>query len=165
MVTDVVRTPGMLGALLALVVVVLYGVSVGRTRALLALVSIYAGYLLAVFFPFQTRITALAPVAWQPLVGVGIFAFCYGASLMALSSTSVTRRLTLSDSAFWQIATISVVQLGLLVAVCASLVQPVLAQKYLGWAYPWIGSSTAVWAWAVAALAVLPFMRSRRRGE
>jgi hypothetical protein len=159
---DAVRDPKSLFALLAVVVLVLYGLSVGRTRALVSLLSIYVAYMLAVLFPFLSRIAEKLPGQYQSLAPVGLFIVLYALTFTILSQSMLKGRLTLGEISLWQVLIISLVQIGLLASICVSLVPLERGQQLLGPLYRWFGGQYPLWGWAVASLLIMPFMRSRR---
>jgi hypothetical protein len=151
-IADVVRRPSGLFALGAVVVLVLYGISVGRTKALISLLSIYVAYVLTILFPFPSKVPA-----------VGIFLALYIVVFLILSHSLRRGRLTLGDTSLWQVAVISIVQIGLLASIGASLVSADMGRQYLGPLYTWLGGTKTLWIWAAASLLIMPFMRARRR--
>jgi hypothetical protein len=150
-------------ALLAAVVLVLYGMSVGRTRALVSLLSIYAAYVLTVLFPFLAKASTWLPERVQPYALVIVFLVSYALVFVILSSSVRRGRLTLGEMGLWQVLVISVVQVGLLAVICVSLVPAETSQGLLGALYRWMSGPYALWGWAAVSLAILPFLRVRRR--
>ncbi len=149
---DVVRAPSGLFALFAVIALILYGISVGRTKALISLLSIYVAYVLTILFPFPSFMPA-----------AGIFLALYIIVFLILSRSLRRTRLTASDSSVWQVIVISIVQIGLLASIGASLMPDDIGQRYLGPLYAWFGGSKTLWIWAAASLVIMPFMRTRRR--
>ena len=164
-ISDVIRDPKGLFALLAVVILVLYGLSVGRTRALVSLLSIYVAYMLAVLFPFLSRVTENLPQQYRSLSSVGLFIVLYGLTFMILSQSMLKGRLTLGEISLWQVSVISLVQIGLLASICVSLISIERGQQLLGPLYRWFGGQYPLWGWAVASLLIMPFMKVRRGHE
>lgn len=160
--TDALRDPKGLFVMLAVVVLVLYGLSVGRTRALVSLLSIYVAYMLTVLFPFLPWIAGKLPEASRSLGAVGLFIVLYTLTFVILSQSMLKGRLTLGEISLWQVLIISVVQIGLLASICVSLIPTASGEQLLGPMYRWFGGQYPLWAWAVASLFIMPFMRSRR---
>ncbi|MEK7637818.1 MAG: hypothetical protein AAB375_00080 [Patescibacteria group bacterium] len=163
--TDAIRDPKGLFVMLAVVVLVLYGLSVGRTRALVSLLSIYVAYMLAVLFPFLPWIAKKLPESSRSMGAVGLFIVLYALTFIILSRSMLKGRLTLGEISLWQVLVISVVQIGLLASICVSLVPLERGQQLLGPMHRWFGGQYPLWAWAVASLLIMPFMRSRRSRE
>ncbi len=163
--SEALRDPKGLFAMLAVVMLVLYGLSVGRTRALVSLLSIYVAYMLAVLFPYLPWIAEKLPEQYRSLGAVGLFIVLYALTFIILSQSMLRGRLTLGEISLWQVLVISVVQIGLLASICLSLISVERGEQLIGPMYPWLGGSRTLWAWAVASLLIMPFMRSRSRRD
>lgn len=162
---DALRDPKGLFALFAVVALVLYGLSVGRTKALISLLSIYVAYVLTALFPFMPWLTERTPKNFQPVLGIGIFIVLYVVTFLVLSKSLTRTRLRMGEITLWQVALISVVQIGLLASIGASFVPEETGRQYLGVLYPWLGGSRAPWVWAAVSLLIMPFMHNRRRDD
>jgi hypothetical protein len=162
--TDALRDPKGLLALLAIVALILYGLSVGRTRALVSLLSIYVAYVITVLFPYIGWLTGKIPSSYQAMVGIGLFIALYGVTFGILSGSLLKGRLTLGEISLWQVVVISIVQIGLLASICLSLLSTEAGIRVMGPLYRWFGGQHALWAWAVASLLIMPFMHGHRRG-
>ena len=163
--TDAARDPKGLFVLLVVVTLVLYGLSVGRTRALVSLLSIYVAYMLAVLFPFLPWVIEKLPESSRSSGAVGLFIVLYALTFSILSRSMLKGRLTLGEISLWQVLVISLIQIGLLARICISLIPLERGQELLGPMYRWFGGQYPLWAWAVTSLLIMPFMRSGRRRE
>ncbi len=154
---------GMIG-IFALLFVFLYGMSVGRTRAILSLLAIYAAYVLAVLFPYQEQIQHVLVHLPESTTRPAVFAIFYIAVAAILNISSLKNRLSLGELSFGKVLIVSFFQAGLLVGMLASLV-PIrhTLPAALAPMYPYFASQQALFAWAVAALVVLPFIRGSGR--
>lgn len=160
---DVLKEPRSLFILLGLVVLVLYGVSVGRTKALVSLLSIYVAYVLTVLFPFLDQ--AMGVVPEQVRVGgmAVLFLALYVVTFLLLSHAMARGRMTLGEISVIKVVIISVVQLGLLSSMTFSLLPKELAMRGFGALMPLVSGEYALWGWAAGSLAILPFMKVHRR--
>jgi hypothetical protein len=162
---EAIKEPRGLFALLALVALVLYGLSVGKTRALVSLLSIYVAYTLAVLFPFFERVQSKMPESAQAGVGAAVFLILYVLTFIALSHATTKGRLTLGEISVAKVAVISVVQLGLLASMTLSLIPAELAQKSFGSLLPYVSGKYALWAWAAVSLVIMPFMKAHPKKD
>lgn len=161
---SILRDPNGLFALLALVVFSLYGLSVGKSKALVSLLSIYVAYLLTVLFPFLSWLQRqIIMPSEAPVLNALVFAVFYIITFMLLSHSMMRHRLTLGEISLSKVIIISIVQLGLLSSVTISLVPAEFGTKTFGFAYPYLAGQRMLWIWAVASLLILPFMRSSAR--
>ncbi|HXV27175.1 MAG TPA: hypothetical protein VD862_04100 [Candidatus Paceibacterota bacterium] len=150
-------------AVLAGVIVFLYGISVGKTRAILSLLSIYVAYALTLLFPSTQWLEQLAPENDRPLVLTGLFVVLYLAVFGLLNLSVLKRRLTLGELSIPKVLLVSVVQIGLLASVTVSLLPPELTNETLDILKPYLAGRGALFGWAVLAVVILPFMREKRR--
>lgn len=163
--TDALRAPKGLFAMLTVVVLVLYGLSVGRTRALVSLLSIYVAYMISALFPYLDAVQEKLPEQYRPLAAVMLFIVFYALTFSILSQSMLKGRLTLGEISLWQVVVISVVQIGLLGVISISLLPEDTGRQLIGPLYPWFGGQRTLWAWAVASLLIMPFMRSRKKSR
>ena len=159
---EALREPRGLFAAMVLVVLVLYGLSVGRTKALVSLLSIYVAYSLTVLFPFLDTLSGRLNDQVRPVAAVLLFLATYLVVFLLLSHSTMRTRMTLGEISFVQVLLISVVQIGLLSSISASLVPPTLAEHTFGSFLPYLAGQRVLWAWAAAAVVILPFLRTRR---
>lgn len=150
-------------ALLGVVLVVLYGLSVGRTKAMVSLLAIYVAYMLTVLFPFLGRVQGMVPEQYRVLTAVGIFLVLYVATFLLLSHSMLRFRLSSGEISIVQVVVISIVQIGLLTCITLSLIPADAGERIAGQAWKYFGTDLALWCWAAASLAILPFMKARRR--
>ena len=148
-------------AILAGIVVFLYGISVGKTRAILSLLSIYVAYALTVLFPSADWVRQFIPEDQRSLVLAGVFVVLYLAVFGVLNMSVLRRRLTLGELSIAKVLLISIVQIALLASVTVSLLPPELVNETLGVVQPYMGSRAALFGWAVFAVLILPFMREK----
>jgi hypothetical protein len=162
--SKVLSDPRGLFVLLVTIVVILYGLSVGKTKAMVSLLSVYVAYILTVMFPFLPWLQeqVIMPEG-APVLMVLLFFVLYLTTFLILSHSIVKGRLTLGEISIWKVVLISVVQLGLLGCVTASLLPADFAAKTFGPAYQYLAGQRALWAWAVASLLIMPFMKSSHR--
>ncbi len=149
--------------LLVLIFVFLYGISVGKTRALLSLLAIYTAFVLITLFPYEKRLLTASPGALQaPITHSVLFLVFYVLAFFALNHSSLRHRLSMGEISFWRVLVISVVQVGFLSAILISFFPQETTAQLLGRVSYFFGSTTALFYWSIGSLAILPFMRSRR---
>jgi hypothetical protein len=157
------REPRGLFALGAVALLIVYGLSVGKTRALLSLLAIYVAYTLALLFPFKSIFVSRIPEAWQMYATAGLFVALYVIVFFILSHTLRKSRVAMGEISVVAVVLISVVQLGLLAALLASLVPADEAERAAGGLRRFLTGRYALWAWAAGSLLILPFVRARGR--
>lgn len=156
--------PQQLFAMLGALFVFLYGMSVGKTRALISLLAIYVAFELTTIFPYLNQLIAVIPWRIEPyMVQIIMFLAIYLAIFVLLNKSSLHGRLTLNEMAFWQVLIISVLQIGLLGATITSFAPAEITKALLGPFYALFVSPKALFFWAVGSLAVLPFFKGSKR--
>lgn len=162
--SGILQNPNGLFAMLAFVVLVLYGLSAGKTKALVSLLSVYAAYVLTVLFPFMDRVSGLVILPENaPIQELLVFFVFYLATFLLLSHSMLRHRLTLGEISIVKVVLISIVQLGLLSSIAISLLPDDFAVRSFGFTYPYLAGKLALWLWALASLVMLPFMRASAR--
>ena len=124
--------PSGLFAILGLIFLLLYGLSLGRTRALISLLGIYIAYAIMSVFPYLDRLHDLIKVSPELYITrVGLFLFVYVIVFAVFNNSLVKSRLTIKEASFFSVSIISIMQLGLLVTIITNIV-PVSALKISG---------------------------------
>ena len=157
---DLLKQPRALFALGAVAVLIVYGLSVGKTRALLSLLAIYVAYTLTLLFPFTSALTARVPAAWRAYATASLFVALYVAVFVILSRTLRKSRVAMGEISVFAVVAISVVQVGLLVAMVSSLA-PEDSVRFTGSLGRFLTGPYALWGWAAGSLLILPFVRAR----
>ena len=161
--SDLLRQPRGLFAIGAVAVLIIYGISVGRTKALMSLLSIYVAYMLVVLFPFMDALEAQVPERSRDALSLVLFVLLYIGVFAALSRSMARGRLTLGEISIVQVILISVVQIGLLAAIGVSLLPAEMGARLFGPAHMFLAGPRALWGWAAASLLILPLLKGRRK--
>lgn len=159
---EALKEPRGLFIAMVFIVLVIYGLSVGRTKALVSLLSIFVAYTLTVLFPFLDALALRLNGQVRPVSAVLLFLAFYVLVFLLLSHSSMKHRMTLGEISIFQVVLISAVQIGLLASITTSLVPPQLAGRAFGSLLPFIAGQRTLWLWAAASVAILPFLRTRQ---
>ena len=81
-----------------------------------------------------------------------------------LSFSALKHRLSMGELAFAKVLLISLFQVCLLTSALAFLLPTEVLPESFDKLYPFFGTQQALFLWAVASLAILPFVRSSARG-
>lgn len=150
--------------LLIAVFIFLYGVSVGKTRALVSLLGIFIAFALTLVFPFTGWLKGAMSIE-EYYIKAGIFAVAYVAVFVLINMSALRNRLSMGETSFVQVLAISIIQVGFLGAVILSFLPRDILPKVFNSIYPFLGTQKALFFWALASLAILPFMRGSRRSS
>src|SRR6266498_4349053 len=157
--------PQQLFAMLGALFVFLYGMSVGKTRALISLLAIYVAFELTNLFPYLNQLIKIIPWQIEPyMLQTILFLTLYLLIFIILNKSSLQNRLSSGEISFWQVLLISVLQIGLLAATVASFAPAKVTREMLRQFYPFFATQTALFLWSVGSLAILPiFIKGKRR--
>lgn len=160
--------PSGLFAILGLIFLLLYGLSLGRTRALISLLAIYIAYAILSVFPYLDRLNDLLMVSSELYITrVGLFLFIYVVAFAVLNGSLVKSRLTLKDASFFSVSVISFLQLGLLITIITNIV-PVSVLKISGGISSfteYFSTNEALFYWFLAPIVVVSFMKRDKRSK
>jgi len=158
--------PSGLFAILGLIFLLLYGLSLGKTRALISLLGIYIAYSIMSVFPYLDRLHDLIKVSPELYITrVGVFLFVYVAVFAILNGSLAKGRLTLKDASFFAVSVISIMQLGLLITIITNIV-PVSALKISGNlsnVSEFFSTNEALFYWFLVPIVTVSFMRGSKK--
>ena len=160
--------PSGLFAILGLIFLLLYGLSLGRTRALISLLGIYIAYAIISVFPYLDRLHDFIKVSSELYITRAVlFLFVYMIVFVVLNGSLVKSRLTLKDASFLSVSIISIMQLGLLVTIITNIV-PVSALKISGNLSDfteYFSTHEALFYWFLAPIVVVSFMKGSKKSN
>lgn len=149
-------------ALLVGIIVFLYGISVGKTRAIVSLLSIYVAYALTVLFPFRAQVEQFVAPESRPLIPTGVFIVAYLFVFGVLNLSILSRRLSIGELSILRVLFVSVIQIGILITMIASLLPAEVTDRF-GMFRPYVTGGPILFGWTVVAVLMLPFLREKRR--
>ncbi len=158
--------PSGLFAILGLIFLLLYGLSLGRTRALMSLLGIYIAYAIMSVFPYLDRLHDLIKVSPELYITrVGLFLFVYVIVFAVLNGSLVKGRLTIKDASFFSVSIISILQLGLLITIITNIV-PASALKISGnlsYLSEYFSTNEALFYWFIMPIVIVSFMKGGKK--
>lgn len=144
-------------------VIFLIGFSLGRTKMLLALVSIYAAAFIEPRFPYFETVGGFfknTPGSW---LRVGVFLVIYIVFFAALNRSILKHRLSLKESAFLPVAGLSILLAGLLLSILISYF-PTPGELGISSAINrYFATENAQFFWAIAPIAAVFFLKTGAR--
>jgi hypothetical protein len=149
--------------LLILIIVLLWGFSLGRTRALVSLLSIYIALAVTQAFPYLEFLSNYTgdgiPEYWMRSA---IFLTIYFAVFSILNHSFIKKRFAMVEFSVFGVLTISILQIGLLLSIFASFLTPELAERLLGGFQILFASQTALFWWSVLPVPMLLVLKEGR---
>lgn len=149
---------------LILVFMILYGLSLGRTKALISLLSVYVALAFDAVFPYLKQLHSLISVSTEIyVVRLIVFLLVYLIVFAILNQSFARSRLTLKDSSIISVGIISLVQIGLLVAVITNIIPNEVIEKMPDYLSAYFANKIVLFFWVVIPIAILIFMRRSKR--
>lgn len=144
---------------LLLVFLLLYGLSLGRTRALVSLLGIYIAYVFNATFVYFSELYKWIPLKDTNLIRVATLLAVYLVVFYILNRSLVKARLTLKEASFFSVFIISVLQLGLLISIITNTLSPEMLGYFSGPFLSYFSTKSALFYWAIAPILVLIFLK------
>jgi hypothetical protein len=150
--------------LLVLIFIFLYGISVGKTRAVLSLLAMYVAFMLTNAFPYFKVIAPKLPEQINAgLIQIIAFVVFYIFTSFVLNTSSLKSRLSLGEISFAKVFVISIFQVGFLASILFYLLPKEILPSNLMGVYQYVGTQGALFIWALIALLILPFMKNGKK--
>lgn len=154
--------PGWLFGAFGTVLVSLYGLSIGRTRAVLSLLSVYVAFVIIKLFPYLDTVTQTAFLPFEGYwLKIGLFIVFYAAIFLIFNFSFLKKRLASTEFSLFGIILISIFQFGFLISIMSSLIPKETAINWSFGFYEYFGTKLALFLWAVAPLPVLMVIKRK----
>ena len=154
--------PGMLFGSLGAVALSIFGISLGRTKAVISLLSLYVAFAFVGLFPYFDTLESAANLPVDKYwIRMGFFIISYAITFIIFNLSFLRKRLSSVDFNLISILILSVLQLGLAVSIIASFLPEEIARKLFSDFYIYFASSKALFFWAISPLPVLPFLKGK----
>ncbi len=145
--------------LLGLVCILLFVLSLGRTRTLLSLLAIYVAFTIQAVFPFFKVLQDSASFTNDlAILRIGVLLVAYVAVFLALIRAGLHGRFNMGETAFFSVMLMGLLQLGLIVSIILNLA-PSYAKYLPEIIIPYIANQKALFVWAIVPLALLVFQK------
>ncbi|KKU90154.1 MAG: hypothetical protein UY20_C0001G0005 [Candidatus Yanofskybacteria bacterium GW2011_GWA1_48_10] len=151
-------------ALLAVVGVLLFVLTLGRTRSLVSLLAIYVAFMIQTVFPFFGAILKRADFArdlatLRVIVFLALYAIVFG-----LLNRSVLRaRFNMSEASFSSVFIVGLIQLGLIVSIILNLAPSFynINQKIPAAVLPYFNNQSVLFYWSLLPLVIFFFQKRK----
>lgn len=145
---------------LALVFLILYGLSLGRTKALISLLSIYVALAFDAAFPYLGRLHEVVGVTKDIYTTrIVVFMLVYLLTFAILNKSFAKARFTLKESSIISVAVISLAQIGLLIAVITNIIPDEIIEKMPEYLSAYFATKEALFLWVVIPIIILLFFK------
>ena len=146
--------------LLVFVALLLWGLSLGKTKILISILAAYVGYGLTQLFPFSEAISEIAKGVPDYYVNIGLFVITYVFVFLVFNFSLMKKRASSSEFSLWQILLFNILQICFMASIIFSYLPQDIGIRFLGSFYWVFGSAQAIFVWALAPLITLVVGRS-----
>lgn len=156
--------PATLFAGLVLVFLILYGLSLGRTKALISLLSIYVALAFDAAFPYLGRLHDLIGVTKEIYATrIIVLMLVYLLTFAVLNSSFAKTRFSMKESSIISVAVISLAQIGLLIAVITNIIPDEIIEKMPEYLSAYFGTKEALFFWIIIPIIIIFFIRKGKK--
>ncbi|OGN08163.1 MAG: hypothetical protein A3J46_00805 [Candidatus Yanofskybacteria bacterium RIFCSPHIGHO2_02_FULL_41_11] len=149
---------------LILVFMIIYGLSLGRTKALISLLGIYVALAFDAAFPYLEQLHSLLPIQIEIYTTrIMVFMLVYFLVFAILNNSFARGRLTLKESSIVSVSVISLSQIGLLIAVITNITPDDIIEKMPQYLYAYFSTKEALFYWIVFPIVILIFLKKGKR--
>ncbi|OGN03687.1 MAG: hypothetical protein A2655_04010 [Candidatus Yanofskybacteria bacterium RIFCSPHIGHO2_01_FULL_43_42] len=149
---------------LILVFLIIYGLSLGRTKALISLLGIYVALAFDAAFPYLGQLHDALPIEVEIYaIRLTVFMLMYLLTFAILNKSFASKRLALKDSSIISVSVISLTQIGLLMAVITNIIPDEIIEKMPEYLSAYFSTKEALFFWIVIPILLLVFMRKGKR--
>lgn len=149
---------------LVLVFLIMYGLSLGRTKALISLLGIYVALAFDAAFPYLEQLHNLLPVTGEIYTTrITVFLSVYLLVFAILNNSFAKGRLTLKESSVISVGVISLAQIGLLIAVITNIIPDEIIEKMPEYLSAYFATKHALFYWIISPIIILIFIRKNKK--
>lgn len=152
--------PGWIFGALGTIVISLFGLSIGRTRAVISLLSIYAAFAFYMLFPYSKEAQNLIGSSLEEFwIRVGIFLASYIIIFLIFNFSFIRKRISANEYSLFGIIILSLLQIGFLASIILNILPAEISLKWSFSFYNYLATPTALFFWAIIPLPVLLFIK------
>jgi hypothetical protein len=149
---------------LALVFLIIYGLSLGRTKALISLLGVYVALAFDAAFPYLAQLhDAVGLTEKIYTTRLVVFLAVYLIVFSILSNSFARGRLTLKETSVVSVAVISLAQIGLLIAVITNIIPNEVVEDLPEYLSAYFANKEALFYWIVIPIIILIFFRKSHK--
>lgn len=142
--------------------VLIVALSFGRSRMLLALLSLYAASFLETNFLYFDKLQKLFKNLPEHWLHLGLFLLIYIIVFAVLNRSFLKRRLTLAESSVISVILVAIVEMGFLATILISYFPSDLLHKIPPKLLPYFATQKAYFWWAVVSILVLLLSKKKK---
>lgn len=142
--------------------VMIIALSLGRSRMLLALLSLYAATFFESHFLYFDKLRELFKSLPDYWLRIGLFLALYIIIFVVINASQLKHRLTLADSSVFAVVLVAIVEIGFLATILISYFPPEWLAKIPSKLIPYFATEKARFWWAVVPVLALIFSKGNK---
>jgi len=158
--------PSLLFGILIVIFIFLYGLSLGKTKAIISLLGIYIAYVLQAIFPYFSELHKAIHFSPEMYVTrIVIFFIFYIVIFFILSRSLVRYRTTMKEFSIFWVSLISFFQLGILISIILNFIPIDKLTMFPSSLVGYFAEQRALFFWLTAPILILILMRRDKRAK
>lgn len=153
---------GWLIALFFIFAILLIAITLGKSRMLLALLSLYIAAFLEAHFAYFEKLRQVIKTLPDYWLHFGLFLLIYFIAFGILNHSALKHRLTLAESSIFAIILIALVEIGFLASILISYLPPEALKQVPASTIPFFATKNAQFWWALVSLATLLLSKKKK---
>lgn len=152
--------PGWLFGVFGALALSLFSLSIGRTKVVISLLSIYIAFAFERLFPYIDNLGSLSAgkieIHWFQ---IGLFVIAYLIAFLIFNLSFIRKRVSSQDYSLFGILVLSIAQFGFLASIVLNMLPKEIALQWSFGFHNYFVTSTALFFWALTPLPILAFIR------
>lgn len=146
-------------------VIVVVALSLGRTRMLLALLSLYVAAFLESQFVWLDKLREVEFFQWKPdfWLHLALFFVIYFIVFGILNRSIIKPRLSMAEASFFSVLAIAFFEIGFLATIILNYFPPELLERIPSRLASYFATKTALFAWAALSMLVLLALKRKKQ--
>lgn len=145
--------------------ILLIAITLGKSRMLLALLSLYIAAFLETHFSYFDKLRQAIKTVPDYWFHFGLFLLIYFVTFGILNRSALKHRLTLSESSIFAIMLIAIVEIGFLAAILTSYLPPETLRQVPASIISFFATKNAQFWWALVSLATLLLSKKKKEPQ
>lgn len=151
--------PGWIFGALGTIMILVFSLSIGRTRVIVSLLSLYIALVFELIFPYWQGLNSFTDSSLEKYwLKLGLFVIAYLAVFIVFNLSFIKKRVSSSEFSLSAIIILSALQLGFTASIIFNILPSELALKWSLGFNKYFATQQALFIWALAPLPVLLFI-------
>lgn len=146
-------------------IIFVVGFTLGRTRILISIISLYVAYFIEINFSYFSVLHGAVYNIPPYIVHIGLFIIFFIIIFSLFNRSILKSRITLEDSSIIAILILSLINVGLLLSIIISYVPRIGGSIFPDSLISYFGSKNALFYWASASIISVFFLKGRSRSN